>query len=268
MNQLQEQVKWLSEFLDLELEIQSVKFIEDPAQVPETAICAREQLGHLALCQAFALVKREGKTVYTSKLAEWCWAPLIAMGYVDCEPGSRGFEEISSVIGIQDPDEARKFFAEFPKLPKGKYSGLLISPARSAEFDPDVLLVNCNNNYQMRTLFGAIKYKTGKKFEVSLDCIDSCIYTLFQSMLTREFTFAFPDPGEQERALSSRNESILGVPAERLGELIEGCRFYESIRCGYRDMQRQMEYDFERPSFYNRLYEIWGLEQGRVWERE
>ena len=268
MSTLNEQAQFLKDNLDLVLEIQAVKFIEDESQIPENAVRAKDELGHLALCQAMALTKRQGKTVYTCKEAEWCWAPVISLGYVECEPGTPGFEEVSMFIGISDPDRAKAFLDHFPKLPYGKYKGLLIAPARTADFEPDVLLINCDHNFQLRTLIGAIKSQTGKMLDVSLEMIDSCVYTLVKSMITREYTMAVPDPGDQERALAQSNEMILGVPVEKMGELIEGCKFNMSHHIGYHDMQPMMEYEFERPSFYNRLFELWGLGQSKVWERE
>ena len=88
MNRTNEAAARLKEALKLKLNIQAVKFIEDPADVPENAIRAREAYGHLSLCQAFALVKRQGLTVYTDKNSEWCWAPAVALGYADCSPGT------------------------------------------------------------------------------------------------------------------------------------------------------------------------------------
>lgn len=268
MTRWNEHAEYLTRYLKLDLEIQAVKFITDPADVPADAVNAREQIGHLSLCQALAITKREGKTIYTTKYSEWCWAPLVSMGYVDCSPGSEAFAEISPLIGIQDQEEAKAFFARFPMLPRDKYCGLLIGPARTAAWEPDVFLINCDSNFQLRTLVGAVKFRTGKQLAASLDMIDSCIYTLFKSFLTKEYTFQVPDIGEQERALSGPHESILGVPAERMDELADGCRHLEQGRIGYTDMQPQMLFDFDRPSFYNRIYEIWGLEQGKTWDRE
>ena len=267
MSLIQEQAQFLKENLDLNLEIQAVKFIENLEDIPENAVHAKEKYGHLALCQALALTKRDGKTVFTSKEAEWCWAPEIALGYVDCKPGTPGFNEVSMFIGVEDPDEAKAFLEHFPKLPYGKYKGVLMAPARKVEFEPDILLINCNNNFQLRTLIGAIKYKTGKMLDVSLEMIDSCVYTLVKSMITREYTVAVPDPGDQERALAQSNEIILGVPAERMDELVEGCKFWGERRIGYHDMSLIMEYDFERPPFYNKLFDLWGLDTGKEWER-
>ena len=255
----------LKDFLDLKLNIQAVKLIEDPADVPAKAEIAREAFGHLSLCQAFALVKRQGKTLYTDKSSEWCWAPVVGLGYGDCSPGTGSFQVISRLLGIRDPDRANKFFAGFPRLPLGKYQGVLLGPATEAEFEPDVFLVNCDNNFQLRSLLSAIKYKTGKLLDVHLDPVDSCVHTLVAAMVTKDYTVAIPDPGDQERALSDRNEIIMAVPAEKLDDLMEGLDFLETRRMGYRDMFPEMWLDFPRPPFYNEVFAEWGMEQGRDW---
>ncbi len=263
---INEAAKRLTEFLDLKLNIQAVKLIEDPADVPENALNARKEFGHLALCQAFALTKRRGKTLYTDKSSEWCWAPVVGLGYDETGPGTKCFPEISRTMGIQDPEKADRFFEDFPRLPVGKYKGVLLAPAQSAEFEPDVLLINCDNNFQLRSLLSAIKYKTGKMLEVRLDPVDSCVHTLVTSMITKDYTVAIPDPGEQERALSDRNEIILGVPVGKLPDLLEGLDFLENWHMAYRDMRPEMMYDFPRPPFYNRIFESWGMEQGKDWD--
>ena len=107
----------IKEFLDLKLEIQAVKLIEDPSEVPENAVNAHKEYGHLSLCQAFALTKRHGITLYTDKSSEWCWAPVVGLGYAETGPGTPCFNTISRLLGIQDPERAHKFFADFPRLP-------------------------------------------------------------------------------------------------------------------------------------------------------
>ncbi len=257
--------KRLTSFLDLTLNIQAVKFIEDPADVPESALIAREAFGHLSLCQAFALVKRQGKTLYTDKSSEWCWAPVVGLGYAETGPETDCFLEISRRMGIQDTEKADRFFEDFPRLSVGKYQGVLLAPAKSAEFEPDVLLINCNNNFQLRTLLAAIKYKTGKRLEVHLDPVDSCMYTLVDAMIKKDYTVAIPDPGEQERALSDRNEMIMAVPIEKLPDLLEGLDYLEKWHMAYHDFHAEMMFDFARPPFYNTVFESWGMGQGKDW---
>lgn len=258
--------KRIRDFLDLKLNIQAVKLIEDPSEVPKNALNAKEEYGHLSLCQAFALTKREGKTLYTDKASEWCWAPVVGLGYAQTGPETKSFHEISRLLGIQDPEQADRFFEAFPRLPVGKYKGVLLAPAQCAEFEPDVLLVNCDNNFQLRSLLSAIKFKTGKLLDVHLDPVDSCVHTLVAAMISKDYTVAIPDPGDQERALSDANEIIMGIPVEKLPDLLEGIYFCEMIHMGYKDMRKEMQFDFPRPPFYNTVFESWGMDQGKDWD--
>lgn len=266
MSKYNEAAKRLKDFLDLKLNIQAVKLIEDPADVPASAINAHEEYGHLSLCQAFALTKREGRTLYTDKSSEWCWAPVVGLGYGDCSPGTKSFQTISRLLGIEDPAKADRFFADFPRLPLGKYQGVLLAPATQAEFDPDVLLINCDSNFQLRSLLSAIKFKTGRLLDVHLDPVDSCVHTLVAAMLRKDYTVAIPDPGDQERALSQPNELIMAVPVEKLDDLMEGLDFLDKWHMAYRDMNAIMDFDFPRPPFYNEVFAEWGMGQGRDWK--
>ncbi len=268
MPNLNEQVKQIMELMDLRLNPQAVKMIEREDQIPASAVWAGRDIGqHMAFCQAMALTKREGKTIYMERKDHWCWAPLVGFGHVDCSPEAPSFEEITKNLGIADLNEAKQFFQHFPMLPLGKYIGTVVAPAQSADFEPDVVLFNCDNNFQLRSFIFGIKNQTGKMLDVSLDAIDSCIYTIVKPMLDGEYAVAIPDPGEQERALTDKNEIILGVPASRMEELLTGCQALSGMKVGYRDMKMEMMYDYVRPPFYNRLFELWGLGQGRTWDR-
>lgn len=267
MTKYNEAAQRLKEFLDLKLNIQAVRLIEDPAtEVPEGVQHARDAYGHLSLCQAFALTKRQGRTLYTDRTSEWCWAPVVGLGYGDCSPGTESFTKISRLLGIQDPAQADRFFAAFPRLPQGKYKGVLLAPATEAEFTPHVFLVNCDNNFQLRSLLSAIKYKTGKLLDVHLDPVDSCVHTLVAAMITKDYTVAIPDPGDQERALTDKNELIMAVPMEKLDDLLEGLDFLDTWHMAYRDMHAEMNFDFPRPPFYNEVFAEWGMEQGQDWK--
>ncbi|MBR2737185.1 MAG: DUF169 domain-containing protein [Lachnospiraceae bacterium] len=258
--------KELKELMDLTLNIQAYKFVEDESIVPEDAYRPRERGEHMALCQAIALTKREGKTVYIVKEDHWCWNPLIGLGHVECEPGMESFEIVAGALGIADMDAARAFFAKFPKLPANKYKGLLIAPMQDAQFEPDMILINCDNNFQLRFMIWGIKSQTGKMLETSFDAIDSCIHSIVEAYLNQEYRITIPDPGDQERALSDKNEIILSVPPAKLDELMTGCRLIDGRTVGYKGMKLIMKYNFARPPFYNELYRIWGLDESEVWE--
>ncbi len=257
----------LRDMLLLRYEPIAVKMIEDEADVPENAVNPKRDLGrHMCLCQAYGLTRRNKKTVYMDKASEWCWCPMVCMGYVESDPGTPSFNLLSRFIGIADKDAAEKFFAEFPKLPHGKYKGLVTAPLCSCPFEPDLVLIYANPA-QTRMMIGGIKQQTGKLVETKLDIIDSCAYSTVTPFLTGQYRVTFPDPGEYERALSDEDEVILSVPKERQDELLTGLRNNNNHGLGYTLLNKEMEFDFKRPPFYNDLFEMWGCDKGENWTK-
>lgn len=265
MSEWNKKVQEIAQKLQLELHPQAVKMTTDEDAIPDYAVMG-SKYGHMAYCQAQALAKRDGMTVYMTKKDHWCWASLVGFGLVDCSKGTDAYNALMPALGIADPKMAEAFFAEFPMLPPNKYTGTLVGPAESVDYEPDVILFNCNNNFQMRTFFRAIKSRTGKMLKVELEALDSCVYTIVTSMLTGEYTVAIPDPGDQERALSTSNEIILGVPFSRLEELYQGMLDLDKGFGSYKAAHMCMEFDYPRPPFYNQMFEAWGMDTGKDWE--
>ncbi len=258
----------LHDLLLLRFEPIAIKMIENEADIPENAIRPLRDIGkHMALCQAFSMTRRQKKTVYLDKETHWCWNPLIGLGHVDCSVGSESFEVVCSVLGVENIDEARAFFAKFPRFELGKYQGIVTAPLCSCTFEPDVVLIY-SNNAQLRSMLWGIKYKTGKLIATDMDAIDSCIYEIVVPMQTGEYRVTLPDIGEFERAAPGEDEITLSVPKGRMSELIEGLHYFEDIvKMGYTQLIRELDLDYTRPPFYNTLYKIWGLDQGKDWDR-
>lgn len=250
----------LKSTLRLKSEPIAVKMIGSEQEVPENASLPTRDIGaHLALCQAFALVRREKKTIYTDKANEWCWAPLVAFGMCDSSEGTEAYDIIARVIGIKDVDAAKRFFANFPRLPLGKYIGILMAPLSECSFEPDVTLVYCDDNAQLRGAALAVKSATGKLIETQLDAIDSCAYACVAAMNSGSYRVTIPDIGEHERAFAGESEMILSVPKGKLSELTEALARLDNSGMGYSNWKRNMPYDFPRPPFYEDLFRIWGL---------
>ncbi len=270
MTSVEKNTKYSAELrkeLILRYEPIAIKMIEDEKEVPKEAIYPKRDLGkHMALCQAFAKTRRDMKTIYMDKHSEWCWAPLIGLGLVECREGSEAFDLVCRKLGFKDLDTAREFFAHFPMLPRNKYIGIVSAPLGLSTFEPDLVLIYCNNA-QLRSLLWAVKSATGKIVTTQLDAIDSCIYACVPPLQTGEYRVTLPDPGEYERAAADENEIILSVPGNRLEELVTGLRPFYEMGMGYPQLSREMLFDFPRPDFYNSLFKIWGLDQGEEWDR-
>ena len=78
-----------------------------------------------------------------------------------------------------------------------------------------------------------------------------------------------PEPVHVERllrALTAEDDIIFTIPAQREEEFYKGVDF--QLQRGGRDsFYYMMKEDFERPPFYNRLFEAWGLDTGDDWDK-
>lgn len=243
----------------------ALKLIRNDDVIPSEAIRPIKDKGyHLALCQAFALSRRDGKTVYMEKEDHWCWAPLIAFGHVELQRESNAFSKISKMIGIEDSSKAEDWVCSMPKLEKESIRGILSAPLSKADFSPDIILINCRAS-ELRVLLLAIKYKTGELLKSGFDAIDSCVWSIISPIQDGNYRITIPDPGDYARALTDENDLILSIPALRIQEFTEGLKHQMQIGTNYNSFHMDMKNDFPRPPFYNELYAEWGLPQGENW---
>jgi len=244
----------LERFLFLRSSPIAVKFLEKEEDIPAGAIRPKKDRGyHLALCQAFAMTRRQGMSIAMLKEDHWCWAPLIGYGLVP--PAEEG--DIPRMV--ENPEAARELEKEWPRLAHGKYAGTVIAPLKTANFVPDLVLVY-SNTAQMRTMLMAIKYKEGRLVASEFDPIDSCVFSTVPVMLNRRYRLTLPDPGEFQRGMAGEDEIILSVPSEKLGDLVSALRRMEETGEGYTRFARDMRPDFPRPGFYKKLFKKWGLD--------
>jgi uncharacterized protein (DUF169 family) len=260
MEEIQSCSEDLEQILFLRTSPLAVKLIEREGDIPEGAIRPKKDQGaHLALCQAFAMSRRQKTTVAMLKEDHWCWAPLIGFGLV--EPPDLFLEGRTAFPSmVSSLDAARELARTEPRLESGKYIGIVSAPLKTANFEPDAVLIY-GNSAQVRTLLLAVKYQDGCRVESTFDPLDSCVNALVPVILTGQYRITFPDPGEYQRALATEDEIIFSVPKGKLQGLVSGLRHIKELRHGYRDFTQEMRPDFPQPPFYKSLFARWGLSE-------
>ncbi|MEM1565637.1 MAG: DUF169 domain-containing protein [Candidatus Bathyarchaeia archaeon] len=236
----------------------AVKLLKSEAEIPDDSLRPKKDLGgHIALCQAFALARRQRLSITMLKEDHWCFEPLIAYGLV--EPPESYLEGLTSYpFFISDKEAAARRAREAARLPLGKYVGLSCAPLEKVKFEPDVVLVYCNPG-QLRHLLLAIRYKDGYQVSSKFDPIGSCVNSVIPSLLTGECYITIPDPGEYERAIACEDEIIFSVPRKRLEDLMLGLWHLENSMRGYKKFTYLIRPDFPQPPFYQEYFRMWGL---------
>jgi uncharacterized protein (DUF169 family) len=219
----------------------AVKMLEKEADIPKGAFRPKRDGGyHLAQCQAFALSRRDGKTVAMLKEDHWCPTALMAYGHVP------------------QPDSLKKWSHPYECFEAGKYIGILTAPLKSASFMPDVVIVYAKPA-QLRALLLSMKVEAVP--EVSGHFFPpSCAWAVLNPMKTGRYWVIMPDPGEYERALTDEGDMMFAVPQAKMPVLMAGLKQNEHGYFAYKDHHMFMQSDFPRPDFYNEMFKSWGLD--------
>ena len=204
----------LEQFLCLRTYPIAIKMLESESEVPEGAVRPKKDRDeHYAVCQAFALARRQGMTIAMFLEDHWCFEPIISYGLV--ETPQDYLEGSTSSFFIADKQAAEEHSRQMTRLPVGQYPGMVMGPLKSANFEPDLVMIYCNSA-QLRHLLLALRYLHGTQVTSTLDPIGSCVHSVVPSLLNGECQVTVPDPGDFERAGAQEDEMVLTVPTTRL----------------------------------------------------
>lgn len=247
----------------------ALKVLHSRDEVPEGCyIPSRDRGEHPALCQAFAQVRRNKRSMAMFREDHWCVWPIVAFKLGEVTEEDRDY--MGEKFFIRDPEASRKYFREhFPVInDEQETPGIALAPLSSCTFEPDVVIIYCMPA-QLRQLLMAAKYETASIVQSSLDTVGSCVQAIIPVLNgEKDYNVSIPDPGEYERSLADDNELIFTLSAEKLDELMSGLRTINKMGFGYKQLAMDMNIDYPRAEFYNVMFKKWGLETGEQWDFE
>lgn len=199
----------------------AIKLLEREEDIVEGAIRPKRDLGHLIeTCQGFAMSRREGKTVAMLKEDMWCFEPVV--GYGIAEPpqefmeGRNRFPDSAMTLEI-----AGNWARNFPRLKVGKYIGTMSAPLRTANFEPNLVLIYCDPS-QLTSLLIAIECVYGRDLTCRLSGHAACVYSVVPVIQTGECQVTSPCWGDRKEAIAQDYEIILSASLAKLEGLLSG----------------------------------------------
>lgn len=235
----------------------ALKLLETESDMPVGAQRPLRDLGHhLSLCQAYQISRREGTTVAMLKEDMWCFEPVIGYGLAECPKefleGHNRFPD-----DVETLEAGRHFAEEFPRLEVGKFVGVVSAPLRTANFEPDLVMVYCNPA-QLGLLLLGREYREGYNLKCALSSHAACVYAVVPTLQSGECHVAVPCRGDRYGAMAGDDEMIFTAPRHRLEELIAGLRHVDStgsrLPNGYR-----LYPEYPLPESYEKIGKIMGL---------
>jgi uncharacterized protein (DUF169 family) len=205
----------------------AVKLIEKEEDVPEDAVRPLRDLGyHMPLCQAFATSRRDGTLMAELKEDMLCFEPVV--GYGMAEPPQYFLEGHNRFPkDVENLEAGKNYATDFPRLPVGKYIGVISAPLMAAKFRPDLVMVYCDSA-QLSLLLLAREYKIGYDLKQSLSSHAACVYAVVPAIEAGECRVTIPCRGDHYFGIAGDDELVFTIPTEKLDDLMEGLRFLET----------------------------------------
>jgi uncharacterized protein (DUF169 family) len=236
----------------------AIKMLKSESEIPKGAGRPKKDKGeHYAMCQAFAVARRQGMTLSMFIEDHWCFEPVISYGLV--ETPQDYLDGFTNSFFIANKEAAAKHAREMTRIPVGKYPGMVLGPLKTANFIPDLTMIY-SNTAQLRHLLLSLRYLNGTQVTSTIDPIGSCVHSVVPSLLNEECYITVPDPGDFERANAQDDEMILTVPTRRLKELMDGIYHFEKSGMTFRRFSYSVQPDFQQPPFYQEYFKKWGLD--------
>jgi uncharacterized protein (DUF169 family) len=237
----------------------AIKLLETEKDIPEGALRPKRDLGfHLGLCQAFAMSRRERKTVAMLKGDHWCYLPVIAFGLAEPSDfflqGNTFFK-----FSVGDLKAAGNLAKAFPRLEHGKWVGIVSAPLSAAQFEPDIVVIYCNTN-QLRCLLSGVKYRDGYLVKPTLDPSGACFQATVPVLQTGECQVTIPCGGDRAHALAQDDEMIFSIPKSRLEDLMFGLRYFDEAGRGYSRFAPDLRPEYPLSDLYLEAGKMVGLE--------
>jgi len=237
----------------------AIKLLETEGDIPEATIKPKRDLGfHLGLCQAFAMSRREGAQVAMLKEDNWCYAPVIALGLAEPPEFFLG-GHTSFPVRIADSEAAKRLANLSPRLEYGKYIGVVSAPLKTANFEPDLVVIYCDSA-QLTCLLSGIKYKKGYQVTSTLEPGGACVQSTVPVIQSGDCQVTIPCMGDRNRALAQDNELIFSVPKSMLEDLVVGLKHYVEIGSGYTAIIPKMLPEYPLPENYIKVGRMIGME--------
>ena len=236
----------------------ALKMLRGEGEVPGGAKRPMRDLGHhLSTCQSFALSRRQGLCVAQLMEDMWCVEPVIGFGMG--EAPNYFLEGNNRYPGSARTQEAGRRWAQgFPRLRVGEYCGTVSSPAKTADFEPQMVIVYCDPA-QLTQLLIVKNWIDGVDVETKLSGHAACVYAVVPTIQTGRWQITVPCRGDRTRALARDDEMIVTIPAAELPDVAEGLRDLQEQGQGM-PMSLTMRPDYNLPPTYVTIGKMMGMD--------
>jgi uncharacterized protein (DUF169 family) len=150
------------------------------------------------------------------------------------------FSNCSGVIGLSPPSEfflsgrkmegvwfenreaAAAHQAQMPRVPSGRYQGLVVAPLRTARLDPPDVCLFYANPAQMILFINGLQWRNYQRYEFSITGESACSDSWGHALKTRRVSLSIPCFAERRYGGVADDEMLMACPPEDLQRAVTG----------------------------------------------
>ncbi len=206
--------KILKEILDLEGSPVAVTLSRE---MPEGIKKIEEARRH---CQYIQQARLKGEAFYATLEEETCKGGAAVMGMAPLPPNVEDGSYYYKLGQFKTRNAARRTIQQVPQV-LGGIKAILYAPLEKAGFQPDAIVVVCKPKATM-LLTQAALYKNGGRIHTSFSGKQSlCADAVASPYQTGEISMTIGCSGSRRHAGIEDEAVIIGIPAEKLDEIVE-----------------------------------------------
>ena len=112
--------------------------------------------------------------------------------------------------------------AQMPRVPDGKYNGLVVSPLRSARLDPPDICMFYGTPGQMIYFINGLQYHRYRRYDFTVTGESACADSWGRALATRQTSLSLPCFAERRYGGVADDELLMACPPDEFLRAIEG----------------------------------------------
>ncbi|MGX0978471.1 uncharacterized protein (DUF169 family) [Roseovarius sp. MBR-51] len=127
-------------------------------------------------------------------------------------------------VWFDNREAARAHQAQMPRVPPGRYSGLVASPLRNARLDPPDICMFYATPGQMILFVNGLQRKNYKRYDLSITGESACADSWGRALETRETSISIPCYAERRFGGVADDELLIAMPPDEFLSGIDGLK--------------------------------------------
>jgi uncharacterized protein (DUF169 family) len=125
-------------------------------------------------------------------------------------------------VWFENRDAAAAHQQQMPRVPAGRYHGLVVSPLRTGRLSPPDICLFYANPAQMILFFNGLQWKNYRRYDFSITGESACADSWGHALKTREVSLSIPCFAERRYGGVADDEMLLACPPADLARAVQG----------------------------------------------